>query len=68
MEPYFTIREVFYRKNGKPYLHSQEDQAPGGDTIDELRHCLTMMLFDTYRHPEPFTDRQWKKLTKKNGS
>lgn len=47
----YAIREVFYDKKGRPYAYSDEADAPIGDSVDDLRATLVMMLRDTYRMP-----------------
>ncbi len=45
----YTIREIYYRKNGKPWLYSEEPQFPEGATAKELVEDLEMMLKDAKR-------------------
>jgi hypothetical protein len=44
----YELREVFYRKNGKPWAHTVQAEYPYGNTVPELRHNLAMMLKDSY--------------------
>lgn len=40
----FCIHEVYYTKRGRPKSWSEDPQDPHGETLEELRDCLNMML------------------------
>jgi hypothetical protein len=42
-EPYYTIHEVYYRKNGSIRMWSEDAMDPGGSTPEELASDLSMM-------------------------
>lgn len=50
-ESYYEIHEVFPWGPGGKLMWTAEPVAPMGNTLTELRHCLTMMLEDSFRMP-----------------
>ena len=48
-ETTYDIREVYYRKSGKPYMYSSEARPVFGNTLTELREILSMMLAATFK-------------------
>ncbi len=40
----FGIHEVYYNKNGKPKMYSENHMCPHGETLDELRSDIEFML------------------------
>lgn len=48
-EKQWGIREVYYRKNGRPFLYTKDFMEPHGETLEELREELVLMLRATYR-------------------
>jgi hypothetical protein len=36
-DDWYSLREVYYRKDNKPWAWTEEPMEPMGDTIDELR-------------------------------
>ena len=48
-ETTYDIREVYYRRNGKPYLYSSSAIPAFGNTLTELRETLTLMLATTFK-------------------
>lgn len=55
-----SIREVYYNDEYRPLTRSSEDIAPYGETLEELRGALLMMLTDTYLNPV-MTSKTWKR-------
>lgn len=47
-DTFYEIREVYYNDEGVPYNVNAEAIAPAGNTMDELRRDLAMMLRATY--------------------
>lgn len=47
-ETFYSIREVYYNSKHMPDGYTAEDISPGGNTVDELREELVMMLKATY--------------------
>ena len=47
-ETFYDIVEVLYDKKDRPWGSTEESMAPVGNTMDELRECLTMMLRATW--------------------
>ena len=59
----FSIREVYYReKKGDPKAWSGNPREPIGSNLEELRECLTMMLWATYKPALEPTGRGGHKL------
>lgn len=50
-EVYYEIHEVFPGWIENKTLWTELADKPFGETLDELRSCLVMMLNDTYRFP-----------------
>lgn len=44
---WFSIHEVYYDKDGKPNGCTVDPVGPTGDTAEEVRRALLMMLSDT---------------------
>lgn len=48
---YYALHEVHYRKNGKPYLVTEEPISTIGDTKADLLDTMFTMLKDAFYYP-----------------
>lgn len=59
-ETVYGLHEVYYDKKGKPNGYT-ENAVAVGDTVEELKEVLKMMLSDITKNPEVLTKEELEK-------
>ena len=59
-EDYYCLNEVFYKKDGKPWMYSERDDIVGGSP-EEIIEVLEMMLTDAKKDAPILTEKDFKK-------